>query len=409
MCTAIFLWVSEVLPLYITSMFASFLLIVISDFSTKEVFHPYFDPVIMLFLGGFLLARALNKYRIDHFGAQLLLSRVGTKPSTFLLALMFFTAFLSLWISNTASAAIMIPLSILVLSENKLLNLPTKSSFGRSMILGVAYAATLGGIGSIVGSPPNAIAVKYLAEINIHISFLQWMYYTIPFVIICLLYTWRVLIFLNPPEISVIHFQKTEVNFSKDQYLVLSVFIITVLGWLTTTLTGISSSTIAMIPILLLFLFQLLDDKDLTSISWGTLLLFGGGLSLGNALTSIGAGQWLLSFVQIYLTDVHSFIMILGFIFAGILLTMAASNTAAAAILIPLILPMASSLGLSSHITAILIAIGVSLDFMIPVGTPPSAIAHSTGLVTVKEMIVNGVLINLGGAIILAVIYYLFY
>ena len=95
MCTAIFLWVSEVLPLYITSMFASFLLIVISDFSTKEVFHPYFDPVIMLFLGGFLLARALNKYRIDHFGAQLLLSRVGTKPSTFLLALMFFTAFLS--------------------------------------------------------------------------------------------------------------------------------------------------------------------------------------------------------------------------------------------------------------------------------------------------------------------------
>ena len=404
---AVVLWVSEVIPLYITSLLSSFLLIVVAGFGAQEIFQPYFDSVIVLFLGGFILARGMQKHDLDSFIASALLRRIGTHPYTFILGLMGVTAFLSMWMSNTAAAAIMIPICIVVLKENGILS--QTSRFAKGCVLAVAYAATIGGLATIVGSPPNAIAVRFLAENNIErieVTFLGWMLQTLPFVIVALLYVWLVICLLNPPEVKEITLKRREGGLTREQYLILGVFGITVLGWLTTQITGLASATVALVPILLLYGMRLLDDTDLGKISWGTLLLFGGGLSLGQALMKVKIDVLLAETLARYLLGIPLFLIVLILVFFGILVTMIVSNTASAAILVPLMIPVARALGLDVRAMAILIAIGVSLDFMMPVGTPPNAITYSTGLVRVKEMIRNGILMNLGTGVILALMYY---
>ena len=401
------LWVTEAIPLHISAMTGSFLLLALGDFSAKDIFQPYFDPVIVLFLGGFVLARGMQKYEIDHRMAHEILKRMGDRPLFFVLGLMLVTAFLSMWMSNTASAAIMIPISIIVLKENGLFH--RQSRFAKGAVLAVAYAATIGGIGSLVGSPPNAIAAKYLGEKGISLDFVEWMLKALPFVVLALFFTWFLLFLFNKPEIEKIQFTYKARRLDRSQKIIFTVFLITAIGWLTTKFTGFSASTVALIPVISLFSLGLLDETDLSKISWPTLLLFGGGLSLGSAVNQVGIDTWLATLMQGWITGIPLFITLLILVFFGILVTMVASNTASAAILIPLMLPLSSSLGIDMKSIALLIAIGVSLDFMMPVGTPPSAIAYSTGVVNVREMMKNGFMVNIGTGLILVLLYYFFY
>jgi sodium-dependent dicarboxylate transporter 2/3/5 len=227
--------------------------------------------------------------------------------------------------------------------------------------------------------------------------------------VLALFFTWFLLFLFNRPEIEKIEFSYQEKRLNRPQKLIFVVFFVTVTGWLTTKLTGLSSSTVALIPVISLFSLRLLDETDLAKISWSTLLLFGGGLSLGSAVNQVDIDIWLANLVQIWIADIPLFIALLILVFFGILVTMVASNTASAAILIPLMLPLSSSLGIDMKSIALLIAIAVSLDFMMPVGTPPSAIAYSTGVVNVREMIKNGFMVNIGTGLILVVLYYYFY
>ncbi|MCP4877127.1 MAG: DASS family sodium-coupled anion symporter [Gammaproteobacteria bacterium] len=403
----VILWVSEVIPLFVSALIGSLLLLAIGDFSAKTVFQPYFDPVIVLFFGGFILAQGMQKYRLDYRIAHEILKRMGDRPLVFVLGLMLVTAFLSMWMSNTASAAIMIPISIIVLKENGLFH--GHSRFARSVVLAVAYAATIGGIGSLVGSPPNAIAVKFLQESDVTLDFVEWMLKALPFVVLALLFTWLLLSLFNRPEIDKIRFSYHERKLDRSQILIFVIFLITVAGWLTTKFTGLSAATVALVPVIGLFALGLLDVGDLSKISWPTLLLFGGGLSLGTAVSQVGIDSWLAGLVQDSITGIPPFAVLLMLVFFGIGVTMVASNTASAAILIPLMLPLADDLGLDLKSMAMLIAIGVSLDFMMPVGTPPSAIAYSTGAVNVRQMIKNGFLVNLGTGLILVLLYYFIY
>ena len=403
----IVLWVTEVIPLYISALTGSFLLLTLGDFSAQDIFNPYFDPVIVLFLGGFILARGMQKYEIDHRMANEILKRMGDRPLNFVLGLMLVTAFLSMWMSNTAAAAIMIPISIIVLKENNLFH--EHSRFAKGTVLAVAYAATIGGIGSLVGSPPNAIAARYLKEENISLYFVEWMLKALPFVVLALLLTWVLLLLFNKPEIEKIQFNYRVSKLERPQKIIFIVFLVTVTGWLTTKFTGLSSSTVALIPVISLFSLGLLDDTDLSKISWPTLLLFGGGLSLGSAVNQVGIDSLMATLVQGWIADIPLFVALLMLVFLGIAVTMVASNTASAAILIPLMLPLSASLGIDMKSIAILVAIGVSLDFMMPVGTPPSAIAYSTGVVSVGEMMRNGFLVNIGTGLTLVLLYYFFY
>lgn len=402
---AVVLWVSEVIPLYITSILSSFLLIVLGGFGAEDIFRPYFDPVIVLFLGGFVLARALQKYDLDRSIAHALLQRTGSNPYTFILGIMSVTAFLSMWMSNTAASALMIPICIAVLEANGLIS--DTSRFAKGCVLAVAYAATIGGIATLVGSPPNAIAAKFLAENRVELTFVGWMIRAFPFVIVALLYVWGVVCLLNRPEVKEIRFKSQQKGLSGEQLMILGVFFLTVLGWLTTRFTGLSASTVALLPIILLYGLGLLDDTDLGKISWGTLLLFGGGLSLGGALTEVKIDVLMAEALVGNLAQFPQFLTMLILVFFGIFITMMVSNTASAAILVPLMIPVAKGLGVDLSAMAIVIAIGVSLDFMMPVGTPPNAIAYSTGLVRVREMVKNGVLMNLGTGLILACLCYL--
>ncbi|MDH3219197.1 MAG: DASS family sodium-coupled anion symporter [Gammaproteobacteria bacterium] len=403
----IILWVTEVIPLYVSALVGSFLLLTIGNFSAPDVFHPYFDPVIVLFLGGFILAQGIQKYEIDLRIAHEILKRVGDRPLIFVLGLMLVTAFLSMWMSNTASAAIMIPISIIVLKENRLFH--RHSRFAKAAVLAVAYAATIGGIGSLVGSPPNAIAARYLNQENIDLSFVEWMFRALPFVVLALFFTWLLLAIFNRPEIEKIHFDYRARKLDRPQKILFIVFLVTVAGWLTTEYTGYSPSTVALIPVIGLFATGLLDSSDLSKISWPTLLLFGGGLSLGSAVSQVGIDSLVAGMVRDWIAGIPLFLTLLMLVFLGIGVTMVASNTASAAILIPLMLPLSDSLGIDMKAIAILIAIGVSLDFMMPVGTPPSAIAYSTGVVNVREMIKNGFFVNIGTGLILVALYYFFY
>ena len=405
--TVVILWVSEVIPLFVSALIGSFLLLAIGNFSAETVFQPYFDPVIVLFFGGFILAQGMQKYRLDYRIAHEILKRMGDRPLVFVLGLMLVTAFLSMWMSNTASAAIMIPISIIVLKENGLFH--EHSRFARGVVLAVAYAATIGGIGSLVGSPPNAIAAKYLHESNVTLDFVEWMLKALPFVVLALLFTWLLLSLFNKPEIDRIRFTYHERKLDRSQKLIFIIFLITVTGWLTTKFTGLSAATVALVPVIGLFALRLLEVGDLAKISWPTLLLFGGGLSLGSAVNQVGIDSWLAGLVQDSITGIPMFAVLLMLVFFGIGVTMVASNTASAAILIPLMLPLADDLGLDLKSMAMLIAIGVSLDFMMPVGTPPSAIAYSTGVVNVRQMIKNGFLVNLGTGLILVLLYYFIY
>lgn len=403
----IILWITEIIPLYISALTGSFLLLSHGDFSATDIFQPYFDPVIVLFLGGFTLARGLQKYRIDHRLAHEILKRMGDNPLIFVLGMMLVTAFLSMWMSNTASAAIMIPISIIVLKENNLFH--EQSRFAKASVLAVAYAATIGGIGSLVGSPPNAIAARYLNESNISLDFVEWMVRALPFVVLALFFTWFLLFLINRPEIDKIKFAYKASKLKLPQKLILAVFIITVAGWLTTAYTGLSSATVALFPVIALFGLRLLDESDLGQISWPTLLLFGGGLSLGSAINRVGIDSWLVSFIESWVAGIPQLTALLILVFFGIFVTMIASNTASAAILIPLMLPLSTVLGIDTRSIVMLIAIAVSLDFMMPVGTPPSAIAYSTGIVNVREMIRNGFLVNIGTGLLLVCLFYVFY
>lgn len=401
------LWVTEAVPLYVSALVGSFLLLSLGGFAADAVFAPYFDPVIVLFLGGFVLARGMQKYTIDQRIAHEILTRVGDRPLIFVLGLMVVTAFLSMWMSNTASAAIMIPIAIIVLKENHLFH--EQSRFARGAVLAVAYAATIGGIGSLVGSPPNAIAARYLGERGVTLDFVGWMLRALPFVVLALLFTWLLLFLFNRPEIGRIRFTFTPRRLERPQKLIFAVFLLTVIGWLTTGWTGLSASTIALIPIIALFAFGLLDETDLGAISWPTLLLFGGGLSLGSAVSQVGIDAWLAGQMQASIAGIPLLLALTAMVFFGILVTMVASNTASAAILIPLMLPLSAVLGIDPESIAMLIAIGVSLDFMMPVGTPPSAIAYSTGVVSVRDMIRNGFMVNIGTGLILVTLFYFVY
>jgi sodium-dependent dicarboxylate transporter 2/3/5 len=402
-----FLWFSEALPLHVTALLSTLLLILFGGFTPKSAFSPYFAPTIVLFFGGFMIARAMQKHKLDHRIAHRFCSKFGTDPKYFILGLMIITAFLSFWISNTASTAIMLPIALIAVSHAKLK--PLKSSFAKAAVLGIAFAATIGGIGTIVGSPPNAITVADLAQEGIQVTFLEWMYYGMPFVILFLPLAWFILTKVYNPEIKKIKIEKDHGKYSKEQIMILAVGALTMLAWITSFIHGISDSAIAVGAVILLYALSLLETQDISKIQWSALLLFGGGLSLGVAIDSSGLGAYLGSVFSVLISGQSLFFLFLSVIVFAVILTLSASNTATAALLIPIIIPLAKTLGVGIKPLAIIAGMGTSLDFLIPVGTPPSAIAYSSGYITVWDMFRAGIFLTIAGIILLAIMAWLYW
>jgi sodium-dependent dicarboxylate transporter 2/3/5 len=190
------LWFTEAIPLHVTALLIPLLLTLFAAFTPRETLAPFFDPVVVLLLGGFILAVAMQKHRLDEKIAYFFINHFGHTPGRFLLGLMVVTAFLSMWMTNTATTALIIPIALVILVENKLE--PLRSGYAKAVVLGIAYAATIGGMGTLVGSTPNAIAAKFLRDMGITLSFTDWMLYALPLVIILIPIAWFVLMSVYP-------------------------------------------------------------------------------------------------------------------------------------------------------------------------------------------------------------------
>lgn len=397
------LWFTEALPLHVSGLLAAFLLVVLAGFGSTEVLGKFFDPVIALFLGGFILARAMQKHKLDEKIALLCLTKIGASPKKFLLGLMLISAFLSMWMSNTAATAIMLPIAIAVLVDSGV-KTGKNSKASKAFVLGIAFAATIGGMATLVGSPPNAITVSFLHDAGIDIDFVGWMYYGLPIAILMLPISWLVLLWFYKPELSSLKCKAKRSRLDGAQKQVLLVFILTVALWLTTRVHGISSSLVALIPIFLLYFLGLLDTSDFSKISWPTLILFGGGLSLGYGIDKSGLSTTIANFLNTIVAGQALMIVFFIVIIFAVILTLIGSNTAIAAIIVPIMIPLALTLGIDLKTLALLAGLGVSLDFIVPVGTPPSAIAYSSGYITVKDMALPGIVITIVGAVALTLL-----
>ncbi len=397
---AALLWVTEAIPLFLTSSLIVILIVLFRIFTFEEAIIKFADPILILLFGGFLIARAMQDVSLDKRIAKQILHRFKNDRYS-LLALMFTTAFLSMWISNTASTIVMIPIALGIVAKFG----KKMSNFNKATVLGIAYSANIGGTGTILGTPPNAIAVSKLLEMsNISVSFLDWMKATIPITLILVPIAWLLLTKMFPfPERKIEAVKKLR-RLTQQQKLFLYIFLGTILLWLTTSIHGISSSLIALISATVLFLVKLLKLEDLNKINYQILILFGGGLVLGSAMFSSGLSQFFADNLSRLLQGYPSFIVILGITIFAISLGALASNTATAAILMPVIIPLASSLNFSPKTLALLVGVAVSLDFLLPVGTPPNAIAYSTGKITIKEMLKAGIFLTLISIIVLTLI-----
>lgn len=390
------LWFTEALPLHVTGLFTAFMLIIFGGFSPREVFPPFFNPIIALLLGGFVLGLGLQKHGLDEYMAKKFLSVIGNKPRRVLFGMMFMTAFLSMWITNTASTIIMLALALSILKDS---GARMNSKYAKALILGIAFSATIGGVGTLIGTPPNMIATNFLLDNHgIEISFLDWMVVGFPFVMIMLPIMWVVLNIVFPKDIHTLRIKPHKGGMTSKQKKVFGIFVLTILLWLTTEITGLSNYVIAMVPVILLYLFGLLDTKDFSKVSWPTLILLGAGLSLGMAISVSGLGDVIAMNLNYTIMGLPLPIIMLAVVFLGIVLTAFASNTATASIFVPVIIPLTVALGLSDQMItmlAILAGMSVSLDFIVPIGTPPDTIAYSSGYIKTKDMAKGGLIITI--------------
>lgn len=399
--TVLVMWLSEIIPLHVTALFIPFLLVVFGGFKPVDAFSPFFDPIIVLVLGGFAIALAMRKYKVDEYVGQKFVHK-GSRPSYVLLSLMFVTAGLSMWMANSAAAAIMMPIGLIILKENKLL--PLKSNFGKSMVLGIGFAATIGGLGTLVGSTPNVLVAKFLDQSGYKFGFMDWFYFGFPIMIALIFSTFIILSILFRPEIKKIDIKKFEKKMDKNQKKVLLIFLITVILWVTTEIHHIDIGVISLIPIFLLYGFGLLNTKDFKKIDWPSLILIGGGISLGLSMHSSGLDVVMANFLSKAIISQPAITIALVVIGFGVVLTAFASNTAAASVLVPLMIPLGVATGVDPRSLALLAGIGVSLDFIMPSGTPPTTIAYSTGYVNLRNLVKAGVMVSILAILICATI-----
>ncbi len=410
------LWFTEGISLVATSMLIPILIVLTNIRTPSQALAPFFDPAVALIFGGFLIGRALTKYELDKRLALLILSNARGSGGSLILIVMSVTAFLSMWISNTASAAIMIPIALAVIT--RIHDTEIRNKYGKALVLGVAYSATLGGVGSLVGSPPNPLAATYINSfLGIQFSFMSWIPFGLPVVLIMLpiIWQWIMFRFRIPKDIDEMD-DLREISRKEylrlgpmpmEQKLVIAIFVSVIVLWFTEELPdfvataigwsghGINSAIVALIGGASLMILRLLDEKDVSShISWSSLLILGSGIALGGAMIDTGLSAFLAQQMSgLGLLPSVVVIVIIGTI--AVLVTMVASNTGAAVILIPVAIPLATGLGIDPLLITMVIAIAVSMDFALPTGTPPSTIAYSTGKVEMREMITTGLIVDL--------------
>ncbi|MCU9996853.1 SLC13/DASS family transporter [Mobiluncus mulieris] len=366
--------------------------------SYKSYFATLANPVIILFMGGFMIADGAAKYGLDKNLAAVMLKPFPKNARLTTLGLMLITAVLSMFMSNTATTATMFTVVIPILAT-----LP-KGKTRAGVALSIPLAANVGGIGTPVGTPPNAIAIGALAEKGITISFIQWMILAIPFMLVVLFASWVFLSLMFIPKNAEINIEmSTSWNRSFAAVLFYIVAGTTILLWMTEFIHGVSSTVVGFLPVVVLLSLRVMTGEDIKKLDWPVLWLVAGGIALGEGVGATGLGTWMVgsipwdSFSPMLIVAVTSLI---GFAIANVI-----SHSASANLLIPLAVTLAVSLeSVDTMTVAVTVAIACSLGMSLPISTPPNAIAYSTGEVKVKEMATLGIVVGSVSTIVLVLV-----
>lgn len=419
---AALMWIFEIVPNWVTSLMVIVgSLLTISNkslkfamatgddsifMSSKELMRSFADPVVMLFMGGFVLAIVASKYGMDVKLARILLKPFGKNPRFVLLGFLVIIAVFSMFMSNTATAAMFLTFLAPVLAT-----LPDDEKGKVGLALSIPIAANVGGIGTPIGTPPNATAVGILENNGMAVTFAEWAVRMIPFVIIMIVIAWVILQLFFPfktKEIKIEIPQKETKKTWRD-YVAWITFAVTILLWMTEQIHGLSSNIVALIPLVVYTATGVFTTEDIKEINWSVLWLVAGGFALGYALNDTGLAKALINSI-----DFGSMSIIVVFVVAGLIcyfLSNFISNSATAALLIPIMVAMGKGLLESSNSSAfvamggqqglaIFVAMCASLAMLLPISTPPNALASSTGLVKTKDMAKVGLIVGVIGLVL---------
>lgn len=418
-------WIGEVIPMAVTALLPVALLPLLGITTFTDAASPYAHPLIFLFLSGFLISIALQKWGLHRRFAVSLLRRVGTRPAHLVGGFMFASAFLSMWLSNTATTIMMLPIALSVINDSD-----DTSGFATCLLLAIAYSASIGGMATLIGTPPNLYVASYFSDVlGREIGFLTWMTIGVPCAALLLPASWFYLTRVRYPGVA--RSPATGVlpdgpgldwrSLGSGGRIALAVFALVVGGWMLrpfiedftwfgrAPFAHLSDAGIALLGALLLFCLPaglterkfVLEWQDTAEVPWGTLLLFGGGLSLAASINATGADQLIgLWFSRLPVTN--AFLLAAAIVALVVFLTELTSNIATTATLVPVLAAAAPLLGLDIEVTIILVALAASAAFMLPVATPPNSIVFGSGRLRAREMAAAGVIMNVMALVVIS-------
>ncbi len=425
-------WITQPIPIPATALLPIVLMPATEVLTSKEVTSNYANPLIYIFLGGFMIALSMERWQLHKRLALFILSKIGSDPAKLVLGFMATTAFLSMWISNTSATMMMIPIGSAVISQmSPLVSKGEKEdNFGTALMLGIAYSASVGGIATLIGTPPNIVFAGIFRSLyGIDIGFAQWMLFGFPLAVVGVLLIWLYLTRraypLSTEEIQgaseVISSELKKLGrMSYEEKAILVVFVLVAFSWITRPflinafLPMIDDATIAIAGAILLFVIprglrrgQFISDWSIADkLPWGTLILFGGGLALADGFSKSRLAAYLGELVGL-IHGAPLLVILLISVYGTIFLTEVTSNTATASILLPIMGTISVALGENPVYLMVGVTVAASCAFMLPVATPPNAIVYGTGKVKAEQMAKAGLALNLAGGLLVSLYVFL--
>ncbi|NJW51531.1 SLC13 family permease [Salinimicrobium oceani] len=424
-------WVTEAVPIAITALLPIVLFPLTGALSIGATTASYGDKFVFLYLGGFLLAIAIEKWNLHRRIALNIINLIGTDLKLIVLGFMVATAFLSMWISNTATSVMMLPIGAAIISQlqdDPETRRNENAIFGKALMLGIAYSASIGGIATLIGTPPNLVLAGMVQKLyQIEISFLQWLKIGLPISIFLLVVCWKYLTtFAFDLRNTVLPGGKAEIQklllslgkTSKQEKRVLAVFILTALAWITRSfllqpiLPFLDDTIIAVTAGILLFLIpsgkngnRLLVWEDTVKIPWGIIILFGGGMALAKGFEESALAVWIGEQLTA-LEHLPLILMVFILVAAVNFLTEVTSNLATTAMLLPILAPMAIAMNIHPYFLLVAATLAASCAFMLPVATPPNAVVFGSGHLEIKDMVRTGIWMNVFSILIITLVIY---
>ncbi len=427
-----FWWITEAIPIAVTSLLPIILFPLSGAMDISTTTAAYGHRFVFLFLGGFILAIAIERWNLHKRIALNIIRLIGTNVKLIILGFMVATAFLSMWISNTATSVMILPIGIAIITQLKdnpdTLENETQI-FGKALMLAIAYSASIGGVGTLIGTPPNLVLAGILQELyQVEVTFLSWMKFGVPISVVLLFICWKYL-----TEIRFTFVQKSfpgsraeiyrqlralgKINY--EEKIVLVVFVCTALAWILRSLVldrlipGIDDTIIALTAGVSLFILparkganrRLLNWEEAVNLPWGILLLFGGGMALADGFQESGLAEWIGTQINV-LEGAPLLVLLLVLVFAVNFLTEITSNLATAAMCLPILAAVSIALDVHPFTLMVGVTVAASCAFMLPVATPPNAVVFGSGYLRISDMVRSGIWMNLISVILVTLATY---